>query len=441
MENNHGPSNTLIRNLSFCVFDLETTGGNHQSDKIIEIGLVKLEGLEIIAEKSFLVNPEIKIPDFIQKLTSIQPEDVKGAPVIEDVIYEILEFMSDSILVAHNTSFDIPFFNSVLKRLSIPPLENKSICTNLMTKNLIPNLMNSNLTYMGQIFGIPHKNAHRALDDAKATANLLIKYLHFFIKNDIKKINHLYYPRNRFELDRKNIIDNSLSREEYKKLFLEVSNPYLLSIKGENGIILFSLPANNSNEELNYILDTVMKKNWTSITIKLFGSFLESLINFNTLYNKLPEATRQDVLSFLNTHHLKNQFNKSHSDVAERYDFLITNHIVPEQYIIFSLSKIHHKKGLIFRYPSHSKKLFNYIKGYNSRSKKKTFKGSKDLIGPCLREFIMNYIYKLDDSKEKKDVFLFDSQFFLKQKKLFTDELMSFLAKNPNTYHYPQKYI
>ena len=101
----------LIKNLDFCVFDLETTGGNHKNDKIIEIGLVKIKNMKIVEQKNYLIQPEIKIPEFIQKLTSITPDDVKDSPLIEDVMDELLEFMGDTILVAHNTSFDVPFFN------------------------------------------------------------------------------------------------------------------------------------------------------------------------------------------------------------------------------------------------------------------------------------------------------------------------------------------
>ena len=138
---------------------------------------------------------KIKIPAFIQKLTTITPLEVEDCPTIEEVIDDILEFMGDSILVAHNTSFDIPFFNSVLKRLGKKKLNNKEICTNLMTKHLIPSLLNSNLPYMSSIFNIGHGQAHRALDDALATANLLLKYLEIFIRKNIGKINHLYLPK------------------------------------------------------------------------------------------------------------------------------------------------------------------------------------------------------------------------------------------------------
>ena len=174
-------SKELIQTLKFCVFDLETTGGNHQSDKIIEIGIVRIENMQVTDQKGLLIKPEIRIPDFIQKLTSISEDDVKNAPTIEEVIDEVLVMMEDCILVAHNTSFDIPFFNSVLRRLGKPELKNPALCTNLMTKYLIPNLMNSNLNYMSKIFNIKHSKAHRALDDAKATAELLLNYLNIFI--------------------------------------------------------------------------------------------------------------------------------------------------------------------------------------------------------------------------------------------------------------------
>ncbi len=178
-KNNQNPA-ALLNELNFCVFDLETTGGNHEVDQIIEIALVKIENRKIVAEKHLMVKPEIEIPIFIQRLTSIGPKETKDAQKIEEVIDDIVTFMGDSVLVAHNVSFDVPFFNSVLRRLNRPQLTNKSICTVLMTKYLIPDLLNSNLNYMSKIFGIDHPKAHRALDDTRATANLLPTYLEIF---------------------------------------------------------------------------------------------------------------------------------------------------------------------------------------------------------------------------------------------------------------------
>ena len=101
-------SDKIINDLEFCVIDLETTGGNAQKDRIIEIGMVKIKNREITSTKSFLVNPNIPIPEFIQKLTNIKQADVADAPVIEDIIEEVVEYIGEDIIVAHNISFDVP---------------------------------------------------------------------------------------------------------------------------------------------------------------------------------------------------------------------------------------------------------------------------------------------------------------------------------------------
>src|SRR6187431_670319 len=130
----YNSSDELLRSLKFCVIDLETTGGNPETEKIIEIGMVRIENRKISEERSFLINPQKEIPDFVQKLTGIRKTDVEHSPLIEEVIDEIIQFIGNSILVAHNTSFDIPFLNGVLRKLKRPTMENKVICTNIMTK-------------------------------------------------------------------------------------------------------------------------------------------------------------------------------------------------------------------------------------------------------------------------------------------------------------------
>ena len=89
MEKQFNTPDELLRSLSFCVIDLETTGGNPETEKIIEIGMVKVENRKITEERSFLINPEKDIPDFVQKLTGIKKADVEHSPKIEEVIDEI----------------------------------------------------------------------------------------------------------------------------------------------------------------------------------------------------------------------------------------------------------------------------------------------------------------------------------------------------------------
>jgi DNA polymerase-3 subunit alpha (Gram-positive type) len=270
----------LLDSLKFCVIDLETTGGNPETEKIIEVGMLKIENRKISEERSFLINPEKEIPDFVQKLTGIRKADVEHSPKIEEVIDEIVQFIGDTILVAHNTSFDVPFLNGVLKKLQRPTLDNKVICTNIMTKYLIPDIMSSNLQYMSDLFGISHSQAHRAIEDARATSNLLLKYLDIFEEKKIRKINQLYYPRNKFELDR-SIIDEHQGLEEVFRVLSSVHSPSILSVKGDNGVILTILPMKVPSMEVEGLKTFLADFRWSQIHIRLCGPFIEGLFFMN----------------------------------------------------------------------------------------------------------------------------------------------------------------
>lgn len=436
-----------IKNLSFVVFDLETTGGHHQNDKIIEIGLVRISKLKQVEEKSFLIDPEIKIPDFIQKLTNIKTKDIKGAAKIEEIIDEILDFMGSDILIAHNTSFDVPFFNSVLRRLGREELKNPSICTNLMTKYLIPNLLNSNLNYMSKIFNIKHQKAHRALDDAKATAELFVKYLKIFIKKDIQKLNHLYYPRNRYELDSCHFKENNKANiKSAVESIKELKTPALVTLKGENGIILYCLPCIGHDSELNFISDKLNDSEWKTASIKFFGPFLEALIHFNGLYSKMESSAKNSVIKLLWSIHLpKVSFpSKDQEDVAkinqqgrELGDFVITKHLVPEQLIILPLESLNSKNQLIFRYPSHKKKLLQYINSKSQRLINNKLK--KTHYSPLVRLFIHNYLVK--ESEKGQGLLFFKKKEPVQSPDAFFQKLEAFLDKSEVKLNYPADFI
>ncbi len=443
------PPQEMIEKLKFCVFDLETTGGNHQNDKIIEIGLVRIEGMKIVESKGMLIQPEIRIPDFIQKLTSISQDDVKDAPKIEEVIDEILKLMDDHILVAHNTSFDIPFFNSVLRRLGRPELKNPALCTNLMTKYLIPNLMNSNLNYMSKIFSIKHNKAHRALDDAKATAELLINYLNIFINKKIKKINHLYYPRNRYELDRLHFKNGVDTEGDIELALGKLKVPSLVTIKGENGTILFSLPMTGTKSEKELVMSKVHALSWETVTLKLEGPFLESLLQFAVHYSKLDIGIRNEVLRFLWKTHMPEHKMPAKPSEDSPFDpslevmnpdfghFIISNHLVPEQMIIYPLHALGHKQELVFRYPGHKKKLLQYINSRSTKGYQSKFKGTP--IHPTLRSFIDQYL--VNCKKSGKDLFIFTKSLPLKRPEEFLRNLEAFTGDNPNNFKFPKDYL
>tara|TARA_Y100001958_G_C21218285_1_gene543644 strand:- start:475 stop:1815 length:1341 start_codon:yes stop_codon:yes gene_type:complete len=425
---------SLLKGIDFCVFDLETTGGNHNHDKIIEIGLIKIQNLKIIKKKHFLINPEIKIPDFIQKLTSISQSDVESCPKIHEVIQDILDFMGNSVLVAHNTSFDVPFFNSVLRRLNLPERKNRSICTNLMTKNLIPNLLNSNLNYMSRIFAIKHAKAHRALDDALATAELLIHFLNIFIKKGITKVNHLYYPRNKFELDKIHI-KKQIPRNQIKKDLSEIKMPFLISIKGKNGIILFSIPCANSPKEQDLLIEKLNTLEWEVITIKLFGTLFEAIVSFSSIFSKFKNELKTEILNLLENEFL-NESSKKRPQNELKGEFLVIRHLVPEQFIVYPLFSLHKKSGLIFRYPGHKKKLLQYAKSKYAKFKKNKHK--KNGIDPQIKTFLMNLIQQNIENSE--NILLFDGASLAESTELL-EKLDSFSSVKQNDFNFPLEYI
>ncbi|MGZ3787640.1 MAG: 3'-5' exonuclease [Bacteriovorax sp.] len=423
----------LLHDLSFCVFDLETTGGNHLSDKIIEIGLVKVEKLKIVDQKSFLIKPEMQIPDFIQKLTSIKESDVFDAPTIEEVIDEILAFMGDSILVAHNTSFDVPFFNSVLRRLGREELKNKAICTNLMTKYMIPNLLSSNLNYMSKIFNLKHQKAHRALDDALASAELLLKYLTIFIHKKIHKVNSLYYPKNKFELDRIHYKKETPIGDIIKQIE-SLKTPTLITLKGAEGVVLFSFPSTSTEKENRYIIDKIQGISYEILTIKMIGPFFQGLIELSTYYSKLSDTLQMETIQKLCEFH-SIPFEEVNSLTPQNFthDFLVMNHLIPEQYVIYPLCSLHHKMELVFRYPTHQNKLVQYINSKSARMNQSKLK--KDHLAPLMHNFLAVYLEK------SADYLLLNKSH---QKVVNADlkaPLENFIEGHPNNFNFPQDYL
>src|SRR3954453_22996129 len=103
---------TPLRDVTFCVLDLETTGGSPSDDSITEIGAIKVRGGECLGTFQTLVNPGRAIPPSITILTGISDAMVVPAPRIEHVLPSLLEFCRDSVIVGHNVRFDVGFLNA-----------------------------------------------------------------------------------------------------------------------------------------------------------------------------------------------------------------------------------------------------------------------------------------------------------------------------------------
>lgn len=428
-------SEELLDSLKFCVIDLETTGGNPDTEKIIEVGMIKIEHRKITEERSFLVNPQKDIPDFVQKLTGIRKADVEHSPKIEEVIDEIVQFIGDTILVAHNTSFDIPFLNGVLKKLQRPSLENKVICTNIMTKYLIPDIMSSNLQYMSQIFNISHSKAHRAIEDARATGLLLLKYLEMFEEKKIRKVNQLYYPRNKFELDR-SIIENEEGLDEVFRVLTKITTPAILSVKGDNGVILTILPLKNPSTEVKEMKVFLADFRWSQIHIRLSGPFIEGLFFMNSNFIKIPETYRKKTIEYLKKRHPL----KPAPTLIDEHDFVITPHLISGQYIVYSFLNFSPYSQLVFKYPAHKKKLHQFLSAQVSRFEIQQKGKKKIYLQTDIKDIFLSLFQDSLTSDPKLYLTLKNSQ-ILDDRKTYLDNIEKLALEHSDPYQFPTKHL
>lgn len=163
----------------YAIVDIETTGSYAAANGITEIGIVIHDGKEVINFYETLVNPQISIPYFIQKLTGINDEMVANAPTFEEIAGQVYELLQDKIFVAHNVNFDYSFVKYQLDKCGYE-LNTKKLCTVRLSRKVLPGLPGYSLGKLTQHLGITHTMHHRAGGDALATADLLA----LIIKND-----------------------------------------------------------------------------------------------------------------------------------------------------------------------------------------------------------------------------------------------------------------
>lgn len=157
---------------TYCVLDLETTGFSFRTEKITEVGIMKVKDGEVIDEFSCFVNPEKPIPQRVVEVTNITDDMVKDAETIDKVMPKILEFVGDSVLVAHNADFDIGFLKYNAQNLGLK-LENTYLDTLRLAKDLFPDYKKYKLGKIAENLGIKVEVAHRALDDVDTTVKVL----------------------------------------------------------------------------------------------------------------------------------------------------------------------------------------------------------------------------------------------------------------------------
>ncbi|CAN5834049.1 DEDD exonuclease domain-containing protein [soil metagenome] len=165
-----------LRDITFCVVDLETTGGSAAAGaRVTEVGAVKVRGGEVLGELQTLVDPTTPIPAFIAVLTGITDQMVAGSPRMQTVLPAFLDFARGSVLVAHNAPFDIGFLRHDAERLghgwpAFEVVDTATLARRVVTRDEAPNCK---LSTLARVFRARTQPTHRALDDARATVDVL----------------------------------------------------------------------------------------------------------------------------------------------------------------------------------------------------------------------------------------------------------------------------
>lgn len=157
------------------VVDVETTDGDPLVARIIEVAAIRLEADRSVLFHS-LVRPGVPIPPFARMLTGIRESDVREAPTFAMLAPELQRFLSNAIVVAHNIRFDMTVLEQEFRRTH-RSFAAPTLCTERLSRQLLPGLKHHNLASLCRHFGIRTTGLHRALQDARATAALLEELL------------------------------------------------------------------------------------------------------------------------------------------------------------------------------------------------------------------------------------------------------------------------
>ena len=161
-------ANTQFKNVTFVIFDTETTGFSPANDRIVEVGAVKVRNGQKLGEKTWLINPQRYIPWYVQQVHNITPEMLKDCPTFADIYPEFLEFIDGAVLIAHNAPFDIRMMSAEAARAGMPAPKNAVLDSLALFRNWYPELKSHTVSDLIDLFDISTEGlqAHRATDDS-----------------------------------------------------------------------------------------------------------------------------------------------------------------------------------------------------------------------------------------------------------------------------------
>jgi DNA polymerase-3 subunit epsilon len=276
-----------IEQASFVVCDVETTGLSPQRESIIEIALVKIENLKITDKFSTLLNPQKFIPNHITEMTGIRNKDVINSPTFRDVSYKIQEFIGDSIFVAHNAKFDYNFLLHSFLREEEMPIRLQTLCTQRLSKRIFRGIGKTSLTALTRFFGFRNTSKHRALGDAKVTAQIFLKLIEegknkfkFETLDEFLKLQFQPINKTKFFSTRKSLADtvSKLPAQPGVYLFLNKKGNVIYIGKAKNlkSRVISYFRDSNSDRKVKKIIRDTYHLDFIETSSELSAFLLES---------------------------------------------------------------------------------------------------------------------------------------------------------------------
>lgn len=290
---------------TFVVVDIETTGLKPGPAGITEIAAIRIDDGQFSAEFHSLVNPGRRIPPAITRLTGITDEMVRDQPPIDILLPQLHAFLGAAVLVAHNADFDLGFLNFDARRLLSSPLLNPSLCTLRLARRLLPELRSRSLDAVASHLGVASFDRHRALGDARITAEILLILLEKAQESGIRSLGEL--------------VDFQHSARDGRRFEFFIPRPFLTNLPdspgvyrmldGEGQLLYIGKAKNlrrrvssyftNSSGHSDKVLDLV--RNVREVTYEQTGSELEAALreaalihelkpSYNTLSKHLPRV-------------------------------------------------------------------------------------------------------------------------------------------------------
>jgi DNA polymerase III epsilon subunit family exonuclease len=161
-----------LSELTFVAFDVETTGLDTQLDEIIEVGMVRFDAGGTVDTYDCLVHPGCPIPLQTTRVHGITDLMVEQCPSLEEILFQIVRFFGDSVLIAHNAKFDLAFFNRAFAEAGVAPPQNLILCTRRLSRALVIGIQSYGLSTLAKNLQIPTGRLHRALPDAMLSADI-----------------------------------------------------------------------------------------------------------------------------------------------------------------------------------------------------------------------------------------------------------------------------